>query len=89
MPFIKNQPRLTVRAGVEEAYQRQWNEKLLETTESKREPIEEFERSFRISNINLPVLICPILGNRGFCENPDPIIDTRLFVYGWEIFEIK
>jgi len=89
MPFIKNQPRLTVRAGVEEIYQQQWNDKLLETTESNREPLKTFEETFRISNINLPVLLCPVLGNRGFCENPDPIIDTRLFNYGWEIFTIK
>lgn len=89
MPFIKNQPRLTVRAGVEEVYQQPWNEKLHEKTEFNRETIKRFEESFRISNINLPVLLCPLLGQRGFCENPDPLIDTRLFVYGWEIYKIR
>ncbi|MDY6846736.1 MAG: hypothetical protein SVP52_06335 [Chloroflexota bacterium] len=89
MPFIKNQPRLTVRAGVEETYQQPWNEKLHEKTEFDRETVKTFEESFRISNINLPVLLCPLLGQRGFCENPDPIIDNRLFVYGWEIYKIN
>lgn len=89
MPFIKNQPRLTVRAGVEEVYQQPWNEKLHETTEINREIVKRFEETFRITNINLPVLLCPLLGQRGFCENPDPIIDSRLFVYGWEIYKIN
>jgi hypothetical protein len=89
MPFIKNQPRLTVRAGVEEVYQQRWNEKLLEKTESNRWLIKTFDETFQISNINLPILLCPILGDHGFCENPDPIIDTRIFVYGWEIYKIK
>jgi len=89
MPFIDNQPTLTVRAGVEEFYQKQWNERFLEKTESNRELLKRIEESFQISNINLPVVICPILGDRGFCENPDPIIDTQIFTYGWEIFEIN
>jgi hypothetical protein len=89
MPFIKNQPNLTVRAGVEEFYQQQWNERFLEKTGSNRESVTRFEQSFQLSNVNLPVLLCPILGQRGFCQHPDPVIDTRVFVYGWEIFEIK
>ena len=89
MPFIKNQPQLTVRAGVEEFYQQQWNEKFLEKTESKRKFLKSFEESFQISNINLPIALCPILGQRGFCENPDSLIDNRTFLYGWEIFEIR
>lgn len=89
MPFIKNQPQLTVRAGVEEFYQQQWNEKFLEKTESNRKFLKSFEESFQISNINLPIALCPILGQRGFCENPDSLIDNRTFLYGWEIFEIR
>jgi hypothetical protein len=89
MPFIENQPQLTVRAGVEEFYQQQWNQKFLENTESSRVSLKTYEGSFRLSNVNLPTALCPILGQRGFCENPDPLIDTRLFTYGWEIFEIR
>jgi hypothetical protein len=78
-----------VRAGVEEFYQQQWNQKFLENTESNRVSLKTFEGSFRLSNVNLPTALCPLLGQRGFCENPDPLIDTRLFTYGWEIFEIR
>jgi hypothetical protein len=89
MPYINNQPNLTVRAGVEEFYQQQWNQKFLENTESNRVSLKTFEGSFRLSNVNLPTALCPLLDQRGFCENPDPLIDTRLFTYGWEIFEIR
>jgi hypothetical protein len=89
MPFINNQPRLTVRAGVEEIYQDRWNNKLLTQTETSRSRLASFNGSFQLSNINLPVLLCPLLGQHGFCENPDPIIDTRLFSYGWEVFQIQ
>jgi len=89
MPFIDNQPRLTVRAGVEEIYQKRWNEKMLTQTEGKRIPLETFSESFRLSNVNLPILICPLIGEAGFCEDPDPIIDIRQFTYGWEVYQIE
>jgi hypothetical protein len=89
MPFIKNQPRLTVRAGVEEAYQDQWNQVFFTETEGQRQSLQTFESSFRLTNVNLPVLICPILGDRGFCQEPEPLIDSRILTYGWEIFQIK
>lgn len=89
MPTIENQPRLTVRAGVEERYQTHWNAYMLEVTAEQRETLQTFSQSFRLSNVNLPALICPLLRNQGFCESPDPLIDTRLFSYGWEIYQIK
>jgi len=88
MPFIDNQPKLTVRAGVEEIYQKRWNEKMLTQTEGKRTLLEKFHQSFRLSNVNLPLLICPLIGEAGFCEDPDPIIDIRQFTYGWDVYQI-
>jgi len=89
MPFIENQPRLTVRAGIEEIYQSPWNTKMLQATEGNREQLTSISDSFQIFNINLPILVCPLLGEIGFCENPDPVIDTRLLTYGWEVYQIK
>lgn len=89
MPFIDNQPALTVRAGVEEDYQKNWNETMLSETEGNRVLLESFSGSFQLSNVNLPILICPILGEAGFCEDPDPLIDTRIFTYGWDIYQIE
>jgi len=89
MPLIENQPRLTVRAGVEESFQTPWNNRLLSEISGNKKTLLSISDTFTLSNINLPTLICPILGQRGFCEDPDPLFDTRLFRYGWEVYEIQ
>jgi len=89
MPFIDNQPTLTVRAGVEELYQDLWNETYLQETDGEREQLMAFEESFRLSNINLPVILCKLGLEAGFCQNPDPLFDFQIFTYGWEITQIQ
>ena len=89
MPFIENQPKLTVRAGVEEVYQNIWNEVFLTATEGQHEKLASFEESFMLSNINLPVILCKFGLNSGFCQDPDPLIDTREFMYGWDIYLLQ
>lgn len=89
VPSIDNQPNLTVRAGVEEAYQKPWNEKFLENTEGHRQLIGTYQDAFRLSNINLPALLCPLGIRAGFCADPDPIFDFRTLTYGWEIYRIR
>ena len=89
MPAIENQPNLTVRAGVEETYQNSWNEHVLAAAADELQTLQTFSESFQLTNINLPILICPLLGDRGFCESPDPLIDTRDFAYSWEIFQLN
>jgi len=89
VPRITNQPRLTVRAGVEERFQTAWNMTTLQNL--NEDPVQLFSqmKTFRLANINLPVLVCPLIGEAGFCEQPDPLLDMRVFSYGWEIFQIK
>lgn len=89
MPFIDNQPTLTVRAGVEETYQDIWNETLLTETSGHRQQLADYEETFQLSNINLPVILCKFGLDAGFCQNPDPLFDFRLFTYGWEITKIQ
>ena len=89
MPKIKNQPNLLVRAGVEEEFTMAWNDTVLEVMGDQFTLMKTIEEDFRIININLPILLCSILGERGFCENPDPIIDVRWFSYGWEVYQIR
>ena len=89
MPFIDNQPTLTVRAGVEELYQDLWNETYLQETDGEREQLMAFEESFRLSNINLPVILCKFGLEAGFCLDPDPLFDFQIFTYGWEITQIQ
>ncbi|MFU8827224.1 MAG: hypothetical protein ACNA70_07005 [Brevefilum sp.] len=51
--------------------------------------VDQVRDEFRIINLNLPVVLCPLVGPHGFCEHPDPLLDTRLFRYGWDIYRIK
>jgi len=89
MPYIKNQPNLLVRAGVEEEFTTAWNDTVLGVMDNQLTLMKNIEEDFRIFNINLPIILCSILGERGYCENSDPLIDTRLFSYGWEVYQIR
>lgn len=89
MPYINNQPRLLLRVGVEEEFTMAWVEEINHTLEGRLLTLAYLRDGFRIYNINLPVLACPILGSRGYCTNPDPFFDTRLFSYGWDMYQIQ
>jgi len=89
LPHIENQPNLLLRAGVEEAFTMAWVEEIHQTMEGRLLAITHFRGGFRINNINLPVIACPLLGNRGFCANPDPFFDSRTFSYGWDLYLIR
>jgi len=88
LPFIKNQPNLTVRAGTEERYSMEHRRVIFQKMDYNLIPIAEFIENFRIFNINFPVLLCPLLNRAGFCEIPDPVIDLNIFSYGWEVYQI-
>lgn len=89
MPRVNNMPKLLVRAGIDEAFTNLWNEIILRNKGNRLIPVAEVRDEFQIFNINLPVIFCPLIGQRGYCQNPDPLIDTRMFSYGWDIFSIK
>jgi len=89
MPNISNKPRLIVRAGIDEEYTMLWNEIVLWNMDDRLIPFESLQDEFRIININIPVVFCPIIGRRGYCENPDPFFDFRKFSYGWDIYRIR
>lgn len=89
LPYIKNQPSLLLRAGVEEEFTMAWVEEIEQSLAGRLGSAAHFRDGFQINNINLPVLACPILGRRGFCVNPDPFFDTRMFSYGWDIYQIQ
>jgi hypothetical protein len=89
LPYIDNQPRLLLRAGVEEEFTMAWVDEIQRTLDGQLILDARFRDEFSIININLPVLACPLLGERGFCEHPDPFFDTRTFSFGWDIYRIQ
>jgi hypothetical protein len=88
-PKIINQPTLTFRAGVDETFQTLWNNIFLKESENQNRLLGSYNESFRLMNINLPILLCKLGLSDGFCQNPDPLIDTREFIYGWDIYLIQ
>jgi hypothetical protein len=89
MPYVNNMPSLLVRAGVDEEFTMLWNEIILRNQGNRLIPLVELREEFRVINLNLPVIFCPLVGPRGYCQNPDSFFDTRLFSYGWDIYQIQ
>lgn len=89
MPQVYNLPRLLVRAGVDDEFTMLWNEIVLRNKGNRLTPVTQVREEFRIFILNLPVIFCPLVGERGFCEQPDPFFDTRMFSYGWDIYTIR
>lgn len=89
LPYIRNYPNMIVRTGVDEEFTIAWREIILYEMGDRLTEMTRFRGEFRLSNINLPVIFCPFLGEKGFCKNHDPLIDTRLFRYGWEVYQIR
>lgn len=89
LPYIRNQPDLVVRIGMQEKFTIAWRENIISVMDDRLTELDQIRGNFRMANINLPILICPLLGEIGFCEEADPIIDTREFRYGWEVYRIR
>ncbi len=89
LPYIENQPQLLLRVGVQEEFTMAWVEEIEQALDGQLSPVTQMRDGFQINKINLPVIVCPILGSRGFCAQPDPFFDTRVFSYGWDIYTIQ
>ena len=89
LPYVRNLPDLILRTGVEEKFTIDWREVIIYEMEDRLKELDREREGFQMFNINLPVVLCPLIGERGFCKSPDPLIDTREFRFGWEVFQIR
>ena len=89
-PFVENQPLLPVRMGVSEATQKYWDKTLHDFLLSApgSQVVFETTRSFRLSDINFPRLFCALIKTRSFCALPVPVVDLRMFSYGWQVTKV-
>jgi hypothetical protein len=89
-PLINNQPLLTVRMGVVEATQNNWNASLQNYIAAHPGwgVSAIIEQKFGLTIIDLPRLLCPLIKSRAFCATPSPLVDLRPFTYGWTIYSI-
>lgn len=88
---VHNQPLLTVRMGVVEESQGNWNERLKKFLQANDnwKSVYEVMRTFRLSDVNYPRLFCPFIKTRAFCATSAPFVDTRPFTYGWTIYKLE
>lgn len=85
MPEIVNQIPLSVRLGVREPSVAQWNRSMEEFLGGRAVDVHSTDRSFRLFNIDLPRLLCPLFSSISYCSARTPTIDRRVFLYGWRL----
>jgi hypothetical protein len=90
-PYVMNQPLLAVRQGIVEDTQSKWNESLIPYFQEHPgwQIVQQFERHFSLSGMDLPRLFCPLIKTRAFCASPAPLLDLRPFTYGWIIYRME
>ena len=86
----QNQPLQTVRMGVVEGTQQTWNS-ILEgyKTGQNWQLVSDVQHRFRLSVVDFARLFCPFISTRSFCATDAPLVDTRVFSYGWKIYSLK
>lgn len=89
MPVILNQPRMTVRLGIDEPTQASWNQQFeAALNPGSAQKLHQITRSFKMTGVNLPRLFCSFLPGSNYCSASTPLLDTRKFEYGWMIGKI-
>lgn len=90
-PQVHNQPLMTVRMGLVEPTQADWNSSLQTFLDQDRKwkLVDNPVRSFRMLAIDIPRLLCSFVNTRVFCATPSPLIDRRIFTYGWYIYQLQ
>ncbi len=88
-PEIANQPLLTVRLGVVEATQNQWNKTLEDYLTSDWQVSAVPAEQFRLVMVDLPRLLCPLIRRGEYCTATAPVIDLRPFSFGWKLYALE
>lgn len=85
LPFLHNVPALTVRMGVVESTSAKWNRSLLQFLGSEGTQTFVTHQELRLVTVDMPRLFCPLARSSDYCKDLRPLLDIRLFEYGWEV----
>lgn len=88
-PMAENQPVLRVRMGFLGADAALWNASMIQHLRGAGKEIHRIERAFPLFMVDLPRLLCPLMPQKEYCQVPGPLIDRRLFSYGWVVYEVR
>jgi len=89
VPSVTNQPILTPRMNIIEESQTDWNQILYSNLGDGYSLKNVGEEQIHLFNINFSNILCPVLGERNYCVNHEPIVDTRVMTYRWDVIEKK
>lgn len=89
VPSVENQPLMAVRMGLYESTQKAWNQSLLGQLTPNWKMGSLIHNQFPLIIVDLPRIFCPFIRTRLFCSVPSPLLDQRLFSYGWALYQIE
>ena len=90
-PHIANFPVLTVRLGVVDSLQEEWNaslDKYMQESGGSWKQVFQTNKNFRQTSTDITRMLCPFRWSNSYCAIDRPIVDTRTFTYGWAVYAL-
>lgn len=85
---VGNQPKMTVRMGLNEESLKVWNAVLLPLLNSWHEAY-QVSRDPRILSIDFPRLLCPVIYRENYCSAGGGLVNYQIFHYQWTVYTIR
>lgn len=82
---IGNQPKMTVRMGLDEPSLLVWNKSVQPTMESWHKVFQVTERPILLA-VNFPRLLCSIINRGDYCASPERLFDPDRLLYQWSVY---
>jgi hypothetical protein len=89
VPELEGQPLMTVRTGLIEPTQQQWNSSLLPLLSDSWQVVYQVTRSPRLLTIDYPRLLCPVIYRENYCSGAGGLVNFRTFLYQWTVYQSK
>jgi len=88
VPYIQGRPYFGVRVGIGEEDAQTAEAFVRQDAGAEVLPVREFIRGFTRTNINLPALLCPLVGRSVYCSQPRDAFESESFIYGWRLLSL-
>jgi hypothetical protein len=82
---LANQPKLTVRMGLNEPSLQVWNSSVKQYL-SGWEEIYKVSLSPKIITIDFPRLLCAVIYRENYCSPDGSLVNSTKFQYGWTVY---
>jgi hypothetical protein len=82
---LVNQPKMTVRMGLDEPSLQVWNASVMPQLASWHE-VYRVTKNSPILTVNFPRLLCPVISRGNFCAAGSRLIDDQPLLYQWSVY---